>query len=66
MEWREQPLDARFQRCLPGADPTGMTFEPFKVALGNQEQGMYAGLVSPRPREIALPGCTNVPYSTRV
>ncbi|PIL31104.1 hypothetical protein GSI_05800 [Ganoderma sinense ZZ0214-1] len=44
MVWREQPLEAWFQSCLPGADPTGVTFAPFKVELENQEQGMYVGL----------------------
>lgn len=47
MVWREQPLEQWFQGCLPGADPTGVSFPPFTVELENQEQAMYAGLVCP-------------------
>ncbi|KAI1791953.1 hypothetical protein LXA43DRAFT_369093 [Ganoderma leucocontextum] len=44
MVWRERPLEHWFQSCLPGTDPTGITFAPFKVDLEHQEQGMYSGL----------------------
>ena len=46
MVWQERPLEHWFRSCLPGPDPEGVTFTPFKVDLESQEQGMYAGLVS--------------------
>ena len=51
--WVEEPLESWFEGCLPGpALPPDIAFEPFKVDLGNQEQGMYPGWV--RFREISV------------
>ena len=46
MVWQEQPLEHWFRSFLPGADPEGVTFAPFRVELASQEQGIYVGLVS--------------------
>ncbi|EJF67468.1 hypothetical protein DICSQDRAFT_142985 [Dichomitus squalens LYAD-421 SS1] len=44
MRWREVPLEHWFRTYMSGADPTGISFQPFAVDLESREQGMYHGL----------------------